>query len=136
MTWWKWLVYFLGCCCSPHTVGIGAPPLRKTKTIFYVGPTLYGNMPKPLKNELWLPPAAAGDILRDVSTLYPRMIVLLDGVFHQSLAVWHKEIVYALLEGAIVIGAASMGALRAADLHRYGALGVGRVFELDRDGEE
>jgi hypothetical protein len=29
-----------------------------------------------------------------------------------------------------------MGALRAAELHRYGALGVGRVFELYRDGEE
>jgi hypothetical protein len=29
-----------------------------------------------------------------------------------------------------------MGALRAAELHRYGALGVGRVFEMYRDGEE
>jgi len=74
--------------------------------------------------------------LRDVITIAPRAIVLLDGVFHQSLAVWHKEIVYALLEDTIVIGAASMGALRAAEMHRYGVIGIGRVFEMYRDGEE
>jgi hypothetical protein len=104
--------------------------------IVYVGPSLYGVQVERLPGELWRGPAGQGDILKDVITIAPRQIVLIDGVFHQSLAVWHKEIVYALLEGVIVIGAASMGALRAAELHRYGALGVGRVFELYRDGEE
>jgi hypothetical protein len=66
----------------------------------------------------------------------PKQIVLIDGVFHQSLAVWHKEIVYALLEGIVCIGAASMGALRAAELWRYGMVGVGKIFEMYRDGEE
>jgi hypothetical protein len=66
----------------------------------------------------------------------PKQIVLIDGVFHQSLAVWHKEIVYALLAGVVCIGAASMGALRAAELHRYGMIGVGKIFEMYRDGEE
>ena len=34
------------------------------------------------------------------------------------------------------IGAASMGALRAAEMHRYGMVGVGKIFEMYRDGEE
>lgn len=49
---------------------------------------------------------------------------------------WHKELVFALLEGVLVIGAASMGALRAAELYRYGAFGVGQVFEMYKAGEE
>jgi hypothetical protein len=104
--------------------------------IVYVGPSLYGVQVERLPGELWRGPAGQGDILKDVITIAPRQIVLIDGVFHQSLAVWHKEIVYALLEGVIVIGAASMGALRAAELHRYGAIGVGRIYEMYRDGEE
>jgi hypothetical protein len=71
-----------------------------------------------------------------VVDLNPRQIVLIDGVFHQSLAVWHKELVYALLEGVVCIGASSMGAIRAAEMHRYGMIGVGRIFEMYRDGEE
>jgi hypothetical protein len=104
--------------------------------VIYVGPSLYQCKPDPLPGELWRGPAGQGDILKDVITIAPRQIVLIDGVFHQSLAVWHKEIVYALLAQTIVIGAASMGALRAAEMHRYGAVGIGRVFEMYRDGEE
>ena len=81
-------------------------------------------------------PAKQGDILRDVVESCPAQIVLIDGVFHQSLSVWHKELVYALLHGVVCIGAASMGAIRAAELRRYGMIGVGRIFEMYRDGEE
>jgi len=49
-------------------------------------------------------------------------------------AVWHKEILLAMAEGVHVFGAASMGALRAAELHPFGMVGVGRVFEWYRDG--
>ena len=37
-------------------------------------------------------------------------------------------------EGVPVFGAASMGALRAAELHEFGMRGVGRIFEAFRDG--
>jgi hypothetical protein len=66
----------------------------------------------------------------------PVQIVLIDGVFHQSMSVWHKEIGYALMRGVVVIGAASMGALRAAEMHRYGMIGVGKIYQIYRDGEE
>jgi len=47
---------------------------------------------------------------------------------------WHKEILFALSAGVEVIGAASMGALRAAELHPFGMLGVGRAYRLFRSG--
>ena len=47
---------------------------------------------------------------------------------------WHKEILFAIEGGVIVYGAASMGALRAAELHPFGMIGVGHVFEMYRDG--
>src|SRR5207244_1996778 len=49
-------------------------------------------------------------------------------------AVWHKEILWALSQGVHVFGAASMGALRAAELAAFGMEGVGAVFEAFRDG--
>ena len=102
----------------------------------FVGPSLYGCSFERLEDEVWMPPARHGDILRSVLEFSPKQVVLIDGVFHQSLAVWHKEIVFALLEGIVCIGAASMGALRAAELWRYGMIGVGEIFEMYRDGEE
>jgi hypothetical protein len=75
-------------------------------------------------------------VLRDVVKLKPRQIVLIDGSFNQTLAVWHKELVYALLSGVCCIGASSMGALRAAELDRYGMIGIGQIYERFRDGEE
>jgi hypothetical protein len=104
--------------------------------IIFAGPSLYRQRPEPLEGELWLPPAAQGDILRAVIKYHPSQIVLIDGVYFQSLSVWHKEIVYALLEGTVVIGAASIGAIRAAELWRYGMTGIGEIFERYRDGEE
>lgn len=68
--------------------------------------------------------------------LKPRQIVLIDGSFNQTMAVWHKELVYALLQGTFCIGSASMGAIRAAELDRYGMKGIGKIYELFRDGEE
>lgn len=46
----------------------------------------------------------------------------------------HKEILAALDEGVTVVGASSMGALRAAELHPYGMIGVGRIYRDYRSG--
>ncbi|MER8072988.1 TfuA domain-containing protein [Streptomyces sp. NPDC094034] len=58
----------------------------------------------------------------------------MDGYFEHVPAVWHKEILFAMSEGVKVLGAASMGALRAAELHTYGMVGIGGVFARYRDG--
>ena len=46
----------------------------------------------------------------------------------------HKEILWAMAQGIHVYGGASIGALRAAELHRFGMTGAGRVFADYRDG--
>ncbi|MEU3765295.1 TfuA-like protein [Amycolatopsis keratiniphila] len=60
--------------------------------------------------------------------------MLIDGYYHHRASVRHKEILALLSEGVSVIGCASMGALRAAELHPYGMIGSGVVFEMYRDG--
>lgn len=74
------------------------------------------------------PPAAQGDIARAVLD-GANVIGLIDGVFENVAAVWHKEILYALSAGVQTFGAASMGALRAAECAPFGMVGVGRVFD-------
>jgi hypothetical protein len=86
------------------------------------------------------PPASRGDILAALAS-HPRTIVLLDGYYFIVPSVTHKEILYALDAGVRVIGAASLGALRAAELEPFGMEGVGAVFDgyktgaLDGDDE-
>ena len=103
-------------------------------TLIYCGPSLYNAGVEHWANERWLPPAAQGDVLRGVLEWNPRQIVLLDGTFHQTLSVWLKELMYAMADGVRVIGAASMGAIRAAELWRYGMIGIGEIFEAYREG--
>jgi len=57
------------------------------------------------------------------------VIVILDGEFGQNMSVSPKEILAVLDRGKTVIGAASMGALRASELDRSGMIGVGWVYD-------
>ena len=76
-----------------------------------------------------LPPAAQGDVYRAVRDYRPAVIGLVDGYFHQVPSVWHKEILWAMASGVAVYGAASMGALRAAELQAFGMIGIGKIFD-------
>ena len=64
----------------------------------------------------------------------PCTVVLIDGVFGAQRAVWHKEILLLMARGFRVIGAASMGALRAAELAPFGMIGCGAVFAAYASG--
>ncbi|HYJ29569.1 MAG TPA: TfuA-like protein [Allosphingosinicella sp.] len=94
--------------------------------IVFAGPSLPGAdraAPAPVD---WRPPAEAGDLLR--LDLGPGLtICLIDGYFDHRPAVRHKEILLALAEGARVIGASSMGALRAAEMAGFGMEPVGVI---------
>ncbi|MGH6891819.1 MAG: TfuA-like protein [Dongiaceae bacterium] len=98
--------------------------------IVFAGPTL---SPAEAPGFEMRAPAAQGDLYR-AAREQPTAIGLIDGYFDERPAVWHKEILWALAEGIPVYGAASMGALRAAELHAFGMRGVGRIFEDYRDG--
>lgn len=97
----------------------------------FAGPSLPGWTAAP--PFLRLPPAGAGDLLR-LCGGPPCTVVLIDGVFDARPAVWHKEILVLLAHGFRVIGAASMGALRAAELAPFGMIGCGAVFAAYADG--
>ena len=62
---------------------------------------------------IWLPPAVQGSIVAAVQQFDPSVMLIIDGGFQSEPAVRHKEILWALSRGIPVIGAASMGALRA-----------------------
>lgn len=70
----------------------------------------------------------------DLPTWSQGTVVIIDGDFHQSLSLSPKETVRLLDEGTRVIGASSMGALRAAELAPYGIRGCGWVFQAYRPG--
>ena len=99
----------------------------------FPGPSLGLQEARELLPAPYFPPARKGDIYRIIASGV-KTIVLIDGLFHNTPSVWPREILAALDEGIQVIGAASMGALRAAELHRFGMLGHGTVFEWYRDG--
>jgi hypothetical protein len=73
------------------------------------------------------PPARHGDLF-DPAITGGDTVVIIDGLFHHAPALRHKEILAVLARGVRVIGAASIGALRAAELSQFGVLGVGAVF--------
>lgn len=82
---------------------------------------------------VYLPPVSQGDVYR-IGLERPWAIGIIDGYFDRIPAVWHKEILWAMAQGIHMYGAASMGALRAAELAAFGMQGVGRIFEAFRDG--
>lgn len=101
--------------------------------IIFVGPSLPDAVSLAGKEIRILPPAAQGDVLAAVEQ-GANVIGLVDGGFEYTAPVWHKEILHALSLGVTVLGAASMGALRAAECHSFGMIGIGRIFEDYRSG--
>lgn len=103
--------------------------------VVFLGPSL----PRDRARELLSGVAFHGPIARrdlpEVIAGGARVVAIIDGVFHQSLAVSPKEIRQALGSGVTVFGAASMGALRACELHAYGMIGVGTIYQWYRRGQ-
>jgi hypothetical protein len=81
----------------------------------------------------WRPPVRQGE-LYEAALTRPAIIGIIDGYFEVMPTVWHKEILWAMAQGIHVYGSASIGALRAAELHTFGMVGIGRVFAAYRDG--
>lgn len=80
-----------------------------------------------------LPPIQQGDLLKLLSDV-PDVVGIVDGFFFQAPSVLHKEILLMLERGARVLGAASLGALRAAELDAHGMEGVGAIYQLYKRG--
>jgi hypothetical protein len=97
-------------------------------TVIFAGPSIHGLDLSPFGSFEFQAPAAAGDILK-AARRGAGAIGLIDGVYDNTPSVWHKEVLYALTNGVSVYGAASMGALRAAECAAFGMIGIGSIFE-------
>lgn len=104
-----------------------------TNIFVFLGPSLPVEEAKAHLDAVYLPPVEQGDVY-SLLPRDPRVILIVDGYFENRPAVWHKEILYAMAKGVHVIGASSMGALRAAELDAFGMEGVGEVYEWYRTG--
>ncbi len=101
--------------------------------VIFCGPSLPISERTQYADFQFRPPVRQGD-LYGATRERPAAIGIIDGLFDGVPSVWHKEVLWALAEGIAVFGAASMGALRAAELHPFGMLGIGKIFEDYRDG--
>lgn len=99
--------------------------------IVYLGPSLPRAEAERLLAADYRPPVRRGDLPASCSG---RTVVIIDGEFGQNLSVSPKEILRLLDQGTRVIGASSMGALRAAELRPFGMEGCGWVFEAYDSG--
>jgi hypothetical protein len=96
--------------------------------VVFLGPSVPLSIAREIVEADFRPPAQMGDVYTAAQGR-PTAIAIIDGFFESRPAVWHKEILFALSQGIRVLGGASMGALRAAELHQFGMEGVGRIFK-------
>jgi len=104
------------------------------KIIVFLGPSLEQTAAEKILSAEYHPPAKRGDLLAAVHD-GATIIGLIDGVFHQESAVAHREILTAIKKGVRVVGASSMGALRAAEMDTLGMVGIGEIYRMYKSGE-
>ena len=103
------------------------------RIIVFLGPSLERATAVTMLPAEYRPPAKRGDLLWAVQD-GADVIGLIDGVFHQESAVAHREILTAIKKGVRVVGASSMGALRAAEMDTLGMTGIGEVYQMYKSG--
>lgn len=95
--------------------------------MIFLGPSLPLEEAQAILDADYRPPVKRGDIgsiPRDVE-----VVGIIDGVLLNDAAVGHREILSLLNRGVKVLGASSMGALRATELADFGMVGIGRIYE-------
>jgi hypothetical protein len=100
------------------------------RKVMFAGPTYSVMKDKSLLERAGfelLAPARRGDI-RALFSGDPGVIALVDGRFHQCMAVGHAELRDAVRLGWKVWGLSSMGAIRAFEMRHMGISGFGRVY--------
>lgn len=106
------------------------------KPVIFLGPSLSHERARKIWADAdYRPPARKGDLLKLASDPDVRMVGLVDGVFLQDYPPTPIE-VYQLARkpGVLLAGAASLGALRAVELEKFGMVGIGTVFHLYKRG--
>jgi hypothetical protein len=117
---------------AARPVGRPKPIARGPRPVVFLGPSLPRAEAEAILDADYRPPVRRGDL----DGIGPaRTVVVIDGEFRQNLAVSPGEILRLLADGIRVVGASSMGALRAAETRAHGMIGVGRIYEWYASGE-
>jgi hypothetical protein len=101
--------------------------------VIFAGPSFPPSKRPTIAGLEWRPPLRRGDLYL-AALDRPSIIGVVDGYFETVPTVWHKEILWAMAHGVHVYGAASIGALRAAELADFGMIGIGLVYREFRSG--
>ncbi|HEV3432586.1 MAG TPA: TfuA-like protein [Nitrososphaera sp.] len=108
------------------------------KPIVFIGPSLSREKAKKIFEADYRPPARKGDFLRlaadfDASKM---AVGFVDGVFLHDYPPTPIEVYHLLRKnGVLLVGAASLGALRAVELEKFGMVGIGKIFQLYKRGK-
>ena len=105
--------------------------MSESKLLLFAGPSLAGipDIDTFLVDVELRPPIQRGELPQLIEELAPGTVAIVDGMFHQTLAVGHIEIRLAMEAGWRVWGLASMGAIRACEMDALGMKGFGYVYE-------
>jgi len=108
------------------------------KPIIFLGPSLSHEKARKIFDADYRPPARKGDFLRLAADfdVVEMAIGFVDGVFLQDYPPTPIEVYHlARKKGVILVGAASLGALRAVELEKFGMVGIGKIFQLYKTGK-
>ena len=106
------------------------------KPIVYLGPTLNREEASKILEADYRDPAKKGDFLRLSHTSDEKKYVgFIDGVFLHDYPPSPIEVYHlATRKNIELIGASSLGALRAVELEKFGMKGIGKIFQLFKNG--
>ena len=108
------------------------------KPIIFLGPSLSHEKARKIFDADYRPPARKGDFLRLAADfdIVEMAIGFVDGVFLQDYPPTPIEVYHlARKNGVLLVGAASLGALRAVELEKFGMVGIGKIFQLYKTGK-
>jgi hypothetical protein len=110
-------------------VGEQGGTLKINKPIIFLGPSLSHDKARKIFEADFRGPAKKGDLLRLSSIVDDTTIVgLVDALFLQDYPPSPIEVYQLMLnKNIILLGAASLGALRAVELEKFGMIGIGKV---------
>ena len=106
------------------------------KPVIFLGPSLTHEKARKILDAEYRPPAKKGDFLRFAAPANDLTIVgLVDGYFLQDYPPSPIEVYQLIMrKNIVVVGSASLGALRAVELERFGMIGIGKIFQLYKKG--
>jgi TfuA protein len=106
------------------------------KPIVYLGPTLNREEASKILDADYRDPAKKGDFLRlSLTSDEKKYVGFIDGVFLHDYPPSPIEVYHlATRKNIELIGASSLGALRAVELEKFGMKGIGKIFQLFKNG--